>query len=417
MKSDGWASVTRWLVLALLGAGGSAALSAERSAEQKLDLSLRTRLFGARSFLPADDLIRSGDATPRDQVSADLRVTGAGRRGGVDFEVAAEFEAVYDTAGQAFGADRRLLDLGQQQSLGADTGSSERLDRLWFGADLGAWRLTVGRQAASFGGGLVFQPMDLFNPFSPVEIDRDFKTGDDMLVLTRPFDDGTEVSGFMVARRGNGSGLDADAGSGALRYRGFVGALSAELMLGVHLADPLAAISLSGPVGTALWRADLVAQQVDGTTRLSGVANLDWSFVAAGHNVYVFAEYYHNGFGLQHPSLAGLQAKPDLRRRVKRGEVFVLGRDYLALGASLEWHPLVTQSLLIVHEFADASHLLQTTFDWRPGDTSIWQLSLVAPLGDRGEEFGRLLAGVAADASPLTAGGGERLLVRWSLYF
>ena len=381
------------------------------------ELTGRVRGFGARSFLPADDLVRFTDATPRDQANADLRLTWAGARAGLDYELALELGAAYDTAGQVYGPDRRALDLGLQQSPGADVGFAERLDRFWIGGELGAWRVTLGRQAASFGGGLVFQPMDLFNPFSPVEIDRDFKAGDDMIVASRPFDDGSEIGLFAVARRGEGDGVDADAGSAAARWRGFVGAVSAEGLVGVHLDDPLAAVSLSGPVGTAIWRLDLVGQRVDGSLRVSGMANLDWSFVAAGKNVYVFGELYRSAFGLDDPSLTGLQAKPELLRRVQRGELFVIGREYGSLGATVEWHPLVSQNLLLIHEFADHSQLVQTTVDWRPDDASIWQFSLVAPLGDRGEEFGRLVAGARADGSPLTLGGGERVLVRWSLYF
>lgn len=381
------------------------------------ELTGRLRVFAARAFLPADDAGRALDDTPRDQATTDLRLTWNDRRGAFDYELALEVGAAYDTAGQGYGADRRALDLGRQQSLGADLGSAQRLDRLWVGTELGSWRLTLGRQAASFGGGLVFQPMDLFNPFSPVEIDRDFKIGDDMLVLSRPFDDGSEIGLFAVGRRGEDDGLDADAGSAAARWRGFLGSVSAEVLAGVHLDDPLAALSLSGPLGTAVWRLDLVGQRVGGDRRLSAVANADWSLVVGGRNVYLFGEYYRSGFGLEDPTLAGLQGKPELLRRVARGELFAIGRHYGSVGATIEWHALVSQNLLLVHEFAGSSQLFQTTFDWRPDDSSIWQFSLVAPLGDRGEEFGRLVAGARPDGSPLTLGGGERLLVRWSLYF
>lgn len=399
----------RALLFVLLCAGPAA------SAEG--DLTGRWRVFGARTFLPADDLVRALDDTPRDQATTDLRLTWNDARGALDYEIALETGAAYDTAGQAYGPDRRALDLGVQQSPGADLGLAARLDRFWLGTDLGPWRLTLGRQAASFGGGIVFQPMDLFNPFSPVEIDRDFKAGDDMLVLSRPFDDGSEIGLFAVGRRGEGSGVDADASSAALRWRGFLGSVGAEALLGMHLDDPLLAVSASGPLATAVWRLDVIGQRVDGDLRFSGIANVDWSFVAAGKNVYVFGELYRNAFGLDDPSVAGLQAKPALRRRVERGELFVIGREYASVGATLEWHPLVSQNLLAIHEFADHSQLVQTTIDWRPDDSSIWQFSLVAPLGDRGDEFGGLLAGVGADGSPRTVGGGERLLVRWSLYF
>ena len=392
-------------------------LAALPSCWAELELTGRVRGFGSRTFLPADDLVRFADATPRDQANADLRLTWTGDGGGLDYEVALEAGAAYDTAGQTYGPDRRAMNLSLQQSAGKDLGFAERLDRLWVRGALGEWRITLGRQAASFGGGLVFQPMDLFNPFSPVEIDRDFRSGDDMIVASRPFEDGSELGFFAVARRAQGGTPDADAGSAAARWRGFFGSVSTEALLGVHLEDPLMALSLSGPAGTAIWRLDVVSQRVEGALRVSGVANVDWSFTAAGKNLYVFGELYRSALGLEDPSLQGLQSKPALLRRVQRGELFVIGREYGSLGATLEWHPLVSQNLLLIHEFADHSQLIQSTIDWRPDDASIWQISLVAPLGSRGEEFGRLVAGFRPDGDTLTLGGGERVLVRWSRYF
>jgi hypothetical protein len=289
-----------------------------------------------------------------------------------------------------------------------------RLDRLWVGVRLGSWRLKAGRQAASFGNGLVFQPMDLFNPFSPTEIDRDYKRGVDMLQLSRPFGDGSEVGLVAVGRRDEEG---PDPASLALRHRGFAGSLATEVLAGVHLDDPLLAAGLSGPVGTAVWRLDLVTQRVDDDWTVSGIANLDWSLVFLHRNLYLFAEFYRNGFGLDSPSLAELAQRTELRRRLERGELFTLGRHHLAVGGTLEWHPLVNQRLLLIRELQDGSHLLQTTLSWDPDDHQRWQFSLVLPLGGRGEEFGRLEAGVAPDGSVLSAGGGERLLLRWSRYF
>ncbi|HSG87967.1 MAG TPA: hypothetical protein VLA56_02065 [Pseudomonadales bacterium] len=412
------------LALAVLNAMPAAARAAQ---DPVVETSGRVKAFASRSFLPDDDLLRFLDGTPRDQASLDLRLAARVARGAVEGEIAWELLGRHDSAGVAGGgltgtglaggADGRLMDLTGRLVSTAHGSVEHRLDRLWGAVRLGEWRLAAGRQAASFGNGLVFQPMDLFNPFSPTEIDRDFKRGEDMLQLGRPFDDGSEIGLLLVGRRGAGDGLDGSEGSAALRHRRFVGALSMELIAGEHLGDPLLAAGFSGPLGTAVWRLDLVTQREGGEVRVSGVANLDWSLVVAARNVYLFAEFYRNGFGLADPTLAGLAQTPGLRRRVQRGEVFTLGRHYVAAGGAVEWHPLLNQQLLLIRELQDGSHLLQTTLAWNPTDSQTWQFSLVAPLGGRGEEFGRLEAGQAGDGTTLTLGGGERVLVRWSLYF
>ncbi|MEE8338674.1 MAG: hypothetical protein V3R56_00940, partial [Xanthomonadales bacterium] len=57
----------------------------------------------------------------------------------------------------------------------------QRLDRLsvaYTGEHM-VWRF--GRQAISWGNGMVFTLMDIFNPFDPAAVDKEYKTGDDML--------------------------------------------------------------------------------------------------------------------------------------------------------------------------------------------------------------------------------------------
>ena len=77
--------------------------------------------------------------------------------------------------------DRRWWDL--TYSFGDDQKNEfvHRLDRLSVGytTDHTVWRF--GRQAISWGNGMIFSPMDIFNPFDPAAVDKEYKTGDDML--------------------------------------------------------------------------------------------------------------------------------------------------------------------------------------------------------------------------------------------
>ena len=41
--------------------------------------------------------------------------------------------------------------------------------------------MRFGRQAITWGNGLVFNAMDIFNPFDPAAVDKEYKTGDDMI--------------------------------------------------------------------------------------------------------------------------------------------------------------------------------------------------------------------------------------------
>lgn len=415
------------LRVACVLAGLLFALAGTDRAAAAADLSGRIKAFGSRTFLPDDDLLRARRGTPRDEGSLDLRLAlrDGSDDGTFDGELAWDVGLRHDSGGfdalPGVGSggvrDRRLLDLSHSLVSDRTTRVEQRLDRLWGAVRLGEWRVALGRQAASFGNGIVFQPMDLASPFAPTEIDRDYKRGEDMLQVSRPFADGSEVGAVLVGRRGEGSGLDGSAGTSVLHLRTFVGTLATELLAGRHLGDPLAAAGVSGPLGTAVWRLDLVGQRVDGDWRLSGVVNIDWSLVVGARNVYLFAELYRNGFGLDSPTLAGLASRPALQARLARGEVFTLGRHALAIGGTVEWHPLVNQQLLLIEDPGDGSVLVQTTLAWEPDDHQRWQLSAVAPLGGRDEAFGRLVVGRTPEGDPRTLGGGPRMLLRWSRYF
>jgi hypothetical protein len=76
--------------------------------------------------------------------------------------------------------DRRLLVLSWTISEGSSYCLLNRVDRLNIALVQSWGRLRIGRQAITWGNGKIFNPMDLFNPFAPTQIDRDYKIGNDM---------------------------------------------------------------------------------------------------------------------------------------------------------------------------------------------------------------------------------------------
>jgi hypothetical protein len=102
---------------------------------------------------------------------------------------------------------------------------------------------------------------------------------------------------------------------------------------------------------------------------------------------------------------------------LERGEFFNLMRDYLALGGSLEWHPLLTQQLTLITNLHDASSLVQMQLAWDVAQNQNVQLGWVGFTGGGGDEFAPVSIGALPTGQTVTQGGGDRVYLRWAGYF
>jgi hypothetical protein len=64
--------------------------------------------------------------------------------------------------------DRRILDLSHNISERNDRVIAHRLDRLYLSHTSEKTVLKIGRQAVSWGNGIIYNPVDFFNPFDPI---------------------------------------------------------------------------------------------------------------------------------------------------------------------------------------------------------------------------------------------------------
>ena len=387
---------------------------------------MRLKWFSSLSVLPEDDAQRQLQGTPAKDHSLDLRLMFNHQAGPVRLllehsTVALQGDATALPVGPDAALDRvvtederRRWDLTWEIEDGDRHRSLHRLDRVALQWQPGDWSVTVGRQAVSWGSGIVFQPMDLFSPFARTAIDRDYKAGDDVLLVDRLLPNGHDLQLLHVQRRDADGDATRAVTSTAFKWHGFAGSREFELVGAEHYDEPVIAASLRTPAGQALLRVDAVASRDrDGDYRYSGVVNADVSFLIDQRNAYVFAEYFRNGWGVRRLPASITTLPPELLERLERGELFNVMRDYLAVGGTYEWHPLVSQSLTVLSNLHDSSSLLQTSFSWVPDDHQSVQVGIIAPLGRAGDEFG----GVPVLGDALTTGGGRRVFLRWVIYW
>jgi hypothetical protein len=262
---------------------------------------------------------------------------------------------------------RRFFDLTAVISEGDDYILYHRLDRLALTL-LPKWGVVrIGRQAVTWGSGFLFNPMDLFNPFAPTDVDRDYKLGDDLLAVQLSLSRESDAQFLLVPRRDPVSGdVERDQSSLTGKLHFIRRALEFDIMAARHYGDNIIGFGSSGYLGSAAWRMDATYTFLDEESPsddyFSLVVNMDYSWVWRRKNFYGFVEFFFNGLGEDNYSDA--LTNPDIVKRLARGELFTLGRTYLSGMIQMEVHELFNVFLTVINNTADPSGVIQPRAAW-----------------------------------------------------
>jgi len=285
----------------------------------------------------------------------------------------------------------RLFDLTYVFTDSGKSAALQRLDRL--SADFSTEHLVMrfGRQAITWGNGLVYNVMDIFNPFDPAAVDKEYKTGDDMIYGQYLQTNGNDLQGVMVFRRNPVTeDVEADQGSLAFKYHHMGSVSEYDGLVAQHYGDTLVGGGANYSIGGAVWRGDLTITFAEEETFASLVTSISQSWTWAGKNVSGLAEYFYNGFGQSDGCYSPdcLAENPELLARIARGELFNLGQHYLALSTMIELSPLFLLTPNLFVNVADPSALCQVVFqnDLKQ-DLQLWS-AIGLPIGSAGTEFG-----------------------------
>ncbi len=289
---------------------------------------------------------------------------------------------------------RRVFDLTQTVKETADYVLWHRLDRLLFSIKASRGDIIVGRQAVTWGNGLIFNPMDLFNPFSPSDTDRDYKMGDDLVSVRFTTQGSGECNLLYVPRRDVRTGeVDFKSSSIAGKTHFFIGDMEMDIMGALHYNETVLGIGAAGYLGDAAWRWDLVWSTVDDAKNGNGyvevVANMDYSWVWFQKNLYGLIEYYHNGLGKNNYTNA--MQDPEVVERIDRGELFALGKNYVSGQIQVELHPLLNVYVNVINNVRDPSGIVQPRAVWNATQNSNLQFGANFYYGKQGSEYGGFL--------------------------
>jgi hypothetical protein len=300
---------------------------------------------------------------------------------------------------------RRFFNLTRILADEDDVVAYHRLDRLNLNYTPSWGSLHIGRQALTWGNGMVFNPMDLFNPFAPAAVQRDYKVGDDML-LAQVNLGRHEGQILYVPRRDPASkDLSDRQSSYAAKLHLNLGTLEADLMAARHFDDDILAWGATGYLGDAAWRLNAVYTMVSETYNQDDffqvVANMDYAWLWGGKNVYGMLELFYNGLG-DNDDYARSLASPYTADRLSRGDLFTLGNCYMAMLLQIELHPLVSNHWTVIANLQDPSGLVQPQLLWDAATNLQLILGAQWHWGAGGTEYGGFNTAVAGRTVKIT---------------
>ncbi|HET9361768.1 MAG TPA: hypothetical protein VFO58_18580 [Vicinamibacterales bacterium] len=266
--------------------------------------------------------------------------------------------------------------------------------------------LTIGRQSIGWGRGVMFTSVDLFAPFSPLEVDREWRPGVDAVRADVKLTDRSSID--LVGAFGD----TLDRSAFAARARGYAGTIDVEVVGGRRGQDLFGGVTSSAAVGDAEVHGEAAAFRVP-----SGIDHdVVWKVVVGGayrfpigSGILAYAEYHYSGFGAAHPeAILVLLTTPSFLERFVRGDMQILSRHAVGVTGSYEVSPEITYSGQWLHNPGDRSGIVAPSMTYTFNDAVSLLGGVYVPYG-RPPEGGLLRSEYGA--SPQSA------LLQLRLYF
>ncbi|MBN2590479.1 MAG: hypothetical protein JXA96_11510 [Sedimentisphaerales bacterium] len=247
---------------------------------------------------------------------------------------------------------------------------------------------TIGRQGIGLGRGTIFSAVDIFAPFSPLEVDREWRRGVDAIRIEKNMSDTSSVE--LICAFGESWEKSALLG----RARGYIGDIDGELLFGKRARDTFVAGVISASVMDAEVHSELAFFRTHEEQPESGlfsnrhetakfVLGSSYTF-NIGNGLTWLTEYHYSGFGLKDVKDISTQLlNQDFRERTLRGDMQILGRQAIASQFSYPFRMDMNGSLLVLQSLQDSSGTVSPSINWDFSQHSSLIGSVFVPWGDK----------------------------------
>jgi hypothetical protein len=385
-------------------------LSLATAAVAETNFGGHAKYFYSYSDFP-DNSVYAENANPYRESLGNLRLKAETHSGNWDARLHYELNGLYSTelsncvfrgglaanscAGLA-SDQSQLFDLSSVISESDDSVLFHRIDRLLVAYSTEKLVTRVGRQAISWGNGMVYNPLDLFNPFPPDAIDTEYKRGEDMLYLQGLLNNGSDLQALYIPRRDPVNGeVSSNQSAVAGKYHWLATNYELDLLASRNYGDTVVGAAYTGEWFENVINASATVTNTNDDNYWSASANYNFSTIFQDKNLTGFIELFYNGFGLsgKRHSIEDVIAQPALFSRLLRGELFTIGKYYLASSALLEITPLLNLNPILFVNIGDGSAMLQFIGTYSLSQNFDLLAGFNLPMGAEGTEFGGLAAG------------------------
>ena len=246
---------------------------------------------------------------------------------------------------------------------------TRELDRAFvaFPPDWG--EVVVGRQAIGLGRGVLFSATDLFSPFSPVEVDREWRRGGDAVRLERRLSPTASIELIAVG------GEHWDESAFLCRLRGYFGLVDAAVLGGRRGTDQFVGAVVSAATGDAEAHGEVMVFRTrdehpqgsifgDGDTIPKAVLGGSYTF-NVGNGLTVLGEYHYSGFASHEADQAQLLfVQPEYLARYLRGDTQIICRHAVGLQLAYSLNEALTSTVNVILNPRDGSGVLSPSMRW-----------------------------------------------------
>ena len=247
------------------------------------------------------------------------------------------------------------------------------LYRVYIDVSLAEVDLKFGRQRIAWGAAMLWNPMDILNPFNPIQLERQEREGIDAVLMDWDYNALSRVT-FVYAKQQRSE-------SRAVRWRSNQQGFDLSLMAGRFRGDTVVGFDFAGQVKVIGVRGEITqTNPVNRAGYIRAVVGADYTFV---NSLSLNIEMYYNGQGTSDP--LGYEFN-----RLLSGELLSLARRCLGGYLGYDITPLLRWDNYLIINLDDNSVFFSPSLIYSLTENVEGRLGIQAFDGDSGSEYGTL---------------------------